>query len=151
MEETCSFCKIIRGEGEASFVFKDSKVVAFMDVSPVNRGHVLVVSKEHYQNIYELPNDIASHVFVITKRVATAVKRAFKAEGINIIQANETAAFQYVFHFHIHIIPRYVNDGFSFKVKRLKVNRQTLDKDAKQIAKVLEERDDLLQRQKKPN
>jgi len=138
MEETCSFCKIIKGEGEASLVFKDSKVIALMDVFPINRGHVLIISKEHYQNIYELPDDVASHLFVITKKIAIAVKRAFKSEGINIIQANETAAFQYVFHFHIHVIPRYTNDGFSFKVKRLKVNRQTLDEDAKQIIKILE-------------
>jgi len=138
MEEACRFCRIIREGDEASFVFKDSKVVVFMDVSPVNRGHVLVVTKEHYRNIYGLPDDVAGHAFVVTRRIAAAVKGAFKAEGINIIQANEPAAFQSVPHFHIHVIPRYAGDGFRLEVRRIEVDRQALDEDAKKIAEALE-------------
>lgn len=107
MSESCVFCRIVRSKASASRVYEDEEVVAFLDHKPVSEGHTLVVTKKHYENIYEVPNEEVAHVFKIVKKVALAVKKGVGAEGISIAQNNGRAARQVVFHFHVHVIPRY--------------------------------------------
>jgi histidine triad (HIT) family protein len=105
--EDCVFCKIARGESHASRVYEDKNVIAFLDARPVNEGHTLVVSKTHYDNIFEVPEEKLADIFKIVKKVAAAVMKSEKAEGIRILQNNGKAANQVIFHFHVHIIPEY--------------------------------------------
>jgi histidine triad (HIT) family protein len=113
MSEDCVFCRIIRKEAPASFVYEDEQVAAFLSHRPVNVGHTLVVPKKHYVNIYEISEDEVAYLFRITKRVAHAVRDAVQAEGIRIVQNNGEAAGQVVFHLHVHIIPMKPRNEFS--------------------------------------
>jgi histidine triad (HIT) family protein len=105
MSEPCTFCKIVRKEAPASSVYEDDKVIAFLSIQPINIGHTLVVTKKHYENIYEIPEEEVAHLYKIVKKVAYAVKNAVPAEGIRIVQNNGEAAGQVIFHLHVHIIP----------------------------------------------
>jgi histidine triad (HIT) family protein len=104
---SCAFCKIARKQAPASFVYEDENVLAFLDIRPLNEGHTLVVPKEHYATIFEVPEELVAHLYRIVKRVALAVGESTKADGISIIQQNGKAAGQEVFHLHVHVIPRY--------------------------------------------
>ena len=107
MVEHCVFCRIARGEAHASRLYEDDDVMAFLDARPVNEGHTLVISKKHYENIHEIPDEELAKVFKVAKRVAAAVMKSEKAEGIRILQNNGQAANQVIFHFHVHVIPEY--------------------------------------------
>lgn len=107
MARHCRFCEIVRNEAPASCVYEDDKVMAFLDIMPVSEGHTLVVPKKHYENIYEIPDEEVAYLFKIVRKVACAVKKSMKAEGIGIFQNNGKAAGQVVFHLHVHIIPRH--------------------------------------------
>ena len=107
------FCQIIRKQTPANIVYEDSQVVAFLSDHPVNAGHTLVVPKEHYENIYEIPEEEAAYLFKIVKKIAQAVKDATNVEGIRIVQNNGEAAGQVVFHLHVHIIPLGPHNQFS--------------------------------------
>jgi len=109
--DKCVFCKIMRKEIPAQFVYEDEKLVAFLDISPVNPGHTLVVPKEHYRNMYDTPDELFAHAMVKVKKIADAIVRATKSNGTNIGINNGAAAGQVVFHTHIHIIPRLAADG----------------------------------------
>ncbi len=113
MSEECIFCQIVRKKKEAYFVYEDERCAAFLDAYPVNEGHTLVVPKEHYENIYDIPEDIFAHVMKIGKKLAMDYQKIFQSIGLNIIQSNGTAAKQTIFHFHVHLIPRYQNDGLA--------------------------------------
>ncbi len=109
----CIFCKIItRGEIPSTEVYEDDTVYAFLDINPTNLGHTLVVPKKHYENLFDIPDAELGILGARVKKVAAAVKKAMRADGINISMNNGTAAGQVVPHAHIHIIPRYGNDGF---------------------------------------
>ena len=105
MSEPCEFCKIIRAEAPASRVYEDEQVVAFLSNHPVNPGHTLIVPKKHYENIYEVPDEELSHIFKVSKKIASALKKAVNAEGIRIVQNNGEAAGQVIAHLHVHVIP----------------------------------------------
>jgi histidine triad (HIT) family protein len=105
MFESCIFCKIARKEAPASTVYEDEKVIAFLSIQPINIGHTLVVPKNHYENIYEFPEEEVAHLYKIVKKLAHAVKKAVDAEGIRIVQNNGETAGQVIFHLHVHIIP----------------------------------------------
>jgi histidine triad (HIT) family protein len=107
-DESCIFCKIVQKQAPSSIIYEDDKVMAFLDIMPVNEGHTLVISKDHYIDIYDIPQELLGQVHMLTKTVALAVKQAVKADGISIIQQNGKAAGQDIFHLHVHIIPRYV-------------------------------------------
>ncbi len=108
--EDCIFCKIIAGQIPAAVVYRDETVMAFMSLQQLNEGHTLVIPIEHHRNIYDLPDELAGPLLSQAARIARAVKREFKADGVWVSQFNEPAAGQSVFHFHLHVIPRYVND-----------------------------------------
>jgi histidine triad (HIT) family protein len=112
LSENCIFCQIIRKEASSSIVYEDEKVVAFLSNRPVNEGHTLVVPKNHYENIFEIPEEEATYLFKVTKRIAHAVKEAMDAEGIRIVQNNGWAAGQVIFHLHLHVIPMFSTEGF---------------------------------------
>jgi len=112
MEDTnCIFCKIIRGELPALKVYENDTLIAFLDIQPVNKGHTLIIPKKHYRNLYNLPDEILGKIGILMRDLAIAIKKAVGAEGINIEMNNESLAGQLVDHAHIHIIPRFLNDG----------------------------------------
>ena len=107
----CIFCAIVEGQAPAEVVFEDEETLAFMDINPANPGHTLVISKRHIQDIYGMDEETAAAVMRTAVRVARAIKRALQPDGMNLIQSNERAGGQDIFHFHIHVIPRWYGDG----------------------------------------
>ncbi len=107
----CIFCKIIKKEIPADIVYEDKNCLAFLDITPINPGHILLVPKKHYENLYDLPDEILKQMAPIIKKMAIAIKKAVKADGINIGMNNERPAGQLVPHAHFHIMPRFINDG----------------------------------------
>ncbi|TRO50483.1 HIT family protein, partial [Candidatus Bathyarchaeota archaeon] len=100
MSESCIFCKIVQKKAPASIVYEDKKVVAFLSIQPINVGHTLVVPKEHYEDIHDIPEEEVSYLYKIVRKLAPAVKKAVEAEGIRIVQNNGEAAGQVIFHLH---------------------------------------------------
>ncbi|WP_422927702.1 HIT family protein [Singulisphaera sp. PoT] len=109
-EPSCLFCKIVRGDIPSSKVLETEDAIAFLDIHPVNKGHVLVVPKHHHPHLVELPEALAAHVGSILPRLCRAVQAATGADGFNVIINNGTAAGQTVDHGHWHIIPRFHDD-----------------------------------------
>lgn len=107
----CVFCKIIKKEIPAEIVYEDENSLVFLDITPINPGHVLLVPKQHYENLYDLPDALFAKMAPIIKKLAIAVKKGMNADGINIGMNNERPAGQLVFHAHFHIMPRFSNDG----------------------------------------
>jgi histidine triad (HIT) family protein len=101
------FSKIIAKEIPAQFVYEDDLVVAFLDIAQATKGHTLVVTKKEFTDIHDVPEDLAAHLFKVVAKLSKGIKTAFRANGINILGNNGAAAGQTVFHFHIHILPRY--------------------------------------------
>ncbi len=114
MSSDCIFCKIIAGKVPSAKVHEDKDVVAFMDIGPVVRGHVLVVPRSHHENIMDVPAVVLEKVIMVVKKVAEAQKRGLKADGVNVAQANGSIAGQVVPHIHFHVIPRFEKDGHSW-------------------------------------
>lgn len=107
IEENCVFCKIIKNEIPAVKIYEDGETLAFMDIKPNSRGHILVIPKIHFENIYSLPVETWCHMNITSQKISLALKNGLSADGINIIMNNESTAGQLIFHAHIHIIPRY--------------------------------------------
>ncbi|BAS27578.1 HIT family protein [Limnochorda pilosa] len=110
-EASCIFCRIVRGEAQASVAYEDDRAVAFMDIQPLSRGHLLVVPRLHAADLFALPDPLAAHLFVVTRRLALALRESHHPDGINVVQSNGRAAGQVVFHLHIHVIPRSLEGG----------------------------------------
>ena len=109
----CIFCKIINGEIPSTKVFENEHVLAFLDISQVTKGHTLVIPKVHKENLFELTPEIAKEFYSVVPEIARAIKQEFNPIGLNSLNNNGEAAGQSVFHFHLHLIPRYgKNDGF---------------------------------------
>ena len=109
--EECLFCKIVKGELPSSKIYEDEDTLAFLDIFPVNKGHSLVISKEHYENIFDVPAESLSKISSVMKNVADAVKKGVNADGISIAQSNGKSTGQVIPHIHFHIIPRFKDDG----------------------------------------
>ena len=110
MSENCIFCKIANGEIPSATLYEDEDFRVILDLGPASKGHALILQKEHAANIFELPDDLAAKAIVLAKKIATTLKEGLHADGVNIVQNNGEAAGQTVFHFHMHIIPRYKGD-----------------------------------------
>ncbi|MFH1592424.1 MAG: HIT family protein [Candidatus Woesearchaeota archaeon] len=106
--EECIFCKIVKKEILSEIVYEDDKVFAFLDINPVNPGHVLVIPKEHYKMMFDVPDDLVSAVFVESKKLMSAVKEAFKADFVAVSVVGLDVP-----HFHVHLVPRYLDDGMA--------------------------------------
>lgn len=111
--DNCVFCRIAAGELPASKVFEDEHTLVIMDLQSVNPGHMLVLVKAHRENVYALDDELAGAVFRTAARMARLVKKVCGCEGVTLFQANEPAGAQTVFHFHIHVLPRWENDGMA--------------------------------------
>ncbi len=113
LDVDCTFCKIILGEIPSFKIFEDDEILAFMDVNPVAAGHALVIPKFHSKDIHETPAEWVGITFAGAKLVARAVGKTLEPAGINIVQANGPGAKQSVFHLHVHVIPRAMDDGLT--------------------------------------
>ncbi|MFH0767363.1 MAG: HIT family protein [Bacillota bacterium] len=111
------FSKIIAREIPAHFVYEDDLVVAFLDISQATKGHTLVVPKAEYRDIFVVPEDLAAYVMKVAVKLSNAIKKAFEPEGINILSNNGETSGQTVFHFHLHLIPRYEKDDIKISLK----------------------------------
>ena len=111
MGDNCIFCMIAGGDIPSSTVYEDAQFRVFLDLSPATKGHALIVPKQHYANIYEIDEAVLKDLIILAKKVAIAMKKTLGCDGVNIIQNNEPTAGQTVFHFHMHVIPRYEGDG----------------------------------------
>lgn len=118
----CIFCKIINGDIPCYKVYEDDNFLAFLDISQTTIGHTLVVPKKHYENIFELPENC--DIFKIVIRIANALKSALNISDINILNNNGILAGQTVNHYHIHLIPRYENDNFTFNFPQNKLSQE---------------------------
>lgn len=110
-DSDCVFCRIVRGESDSATIYEDESTLAFMNLHQSNEGHVLVVPRNHFEQIYDLDEDTASSLVNTVCKVARVVRRVYAPEGLSIWQSNGPAAFQEVPHVHWHVLPRYTDDG----------------------------------------
>lgn len=137
MSSGCVFCAIVAGEAPSRVVHEDERTLAFLDIVPLTRGHALVVPKRHATNLFEIDDDDLAAVARTAKRVGVAAMEAFGADGLNLLQTNGAVAMQTVFHLHVHVLPRYVGDGFKVELVRESAEAAVLDAVAGDYAAVL--------------
>lgn len=133
----CLFCKIAAGELKSATVFENGDFRVIMDRFPSGKGHVLILTKEHLDDFYQMDGETAGKLFSLASVVAKALKQATKCDGMNILQNNGEAAGQSVKHFHLHLIPRYHEDGFSLPWKTKEFSEEELEKLAAEIHKLI--------------
>ncbi len=114
----CVFCDISSGIKTAEIIYRDETVIAFLDHRPIGKGHILVIPAKHYENIEEVPEDVLCEIYKVAKKISIAIKKTYNPSGINIIQNNGIDAGQTVFHFHVHIIPRY-DSGYNKELAKI--------------------------------
>ena len=107
----CIFCRIIKREIPCSKVYEDDRFLCFLDIMPINKGHILVIPKEHYETVLDMPDNLLKDIFVLAKKISKAVMDGTGADGFNIGINSYEAAGQVVMHMHLHIIPRFKDDG----------------------------------------
>ncbi len=129
----CVFCKIVRKEAPSSIVYEDEQIMALMDIRPVSEGHTLVIPKQHYEDIFDAPEELIAAIYKTTQKVAFSVKKAIKADGISIVQQNGKAAGQDIFHLHVHIIPRFEGSKMPHFGDLTVVSREKLEEMAAKI------------------
>lgn len=117
--EDCIFCKLANGVFPTACVYEDDDFKAILDIAPAAKGHVLILPKKHMANLLELSDDACEKALKVAKKIANAQKKALNCDGINMLQNNGPEAWQSVFHFHIHLIPRYKEDGIVIPWKEL--------------------------------
>jgi len=111
MKDDCIFCKLANGVIPTNSIYEDDDFNVILDAGPATKGHALILPKEHYANIYEIPEEKAGKVMILAKKLAIKMTDRLGADGFNLVQNNNSCAGQTVFHFHFHLIPRYENDG----------------------------------------
>ena len=109
-DDNCIFCKIANGEIPSATLYEDEDFRVILDLGPATKGHALILPKNHFANLFEIPEDMDAKAFILAKKIAKKMKDVFGCDGVNIVQNNGVAAGQTVFHFHIHLIPRYEGD-----------------------------------------
>ena len=128
----CIFCRIVAGDARSHPVWEDADTLAFLDLAPLSTGHVLVIPKPHWENLFETPAPALGAVMATAKRVAHAIRATIAPPGIGVYQVNGRAAGQTVFHYHVHLIPRY--EGISLELHgRRRADRSELDRAAERI------------------
>ena len=126
--DECIFCKIAKGEIPSSKIYEDETVTAFLDISPANKGHTLVIPKEHFETLADIPAGVLSKMMKIVRKAAKKVEKKLKAEGYTIMMSNKEAGEQVVKHAHIHVMPRYRSDDFKFAWTHKKYEEGEMDK-----------------------
>ena len=111
MKDDCIFCKLANGIFPTNSIYEDEDFNVILDLAPASKGHALILPKQHADNLYELPDETAGNAFVLAKKLAKIMKEKLGCDGLNVVQNNGTIAGQTVFHFHMHLIPRYEDDG----------------------------------------
>ena len=125
-KDDCIFCKLANGDIPTNALYEDDIVKAIFDLSPASMGHIIIMPKEHFDNLYSIDEETAAHVFKVATRLAKAIKEALNCDGMNILQNNEEIAGQTVFHFHMHIIPRYLGDNVKFSWNQGKISEDEI-------------------------
>ena len=133
-EKSCVFCQIIAGRAESSLAYEDADVIAFMDIRPMTQGHLLVVPRVHADCLEALDEELGARLFRAGHRLARALRRSgLPCDGVNLFLADGEAAFQEVFHVHLHVLPRTPRDGFRIKAAWRRPGRAELDLAAEQV------------------
>jgi histidine triad (HIT) family protein len=127
-DENCIFCKIANGEIPSRTLYEDDDFRVILDLNPATKGHALILPKDHFKNLYEISDETASKVLPLAKKMATQMTNKLGCEGFNLIQNNNEIAGQSVFHFHMHLIPRYLDDNQNLVMKPNEVEGEELDK-----------------------
>ncbi len=133
MNNDCIFCKIANGEIPSKTVYEDENFRVILDLGPATKGHALILPKEHYANLFELPEDTAAAAMKVAKKLSAQMVENLGADGLNLVQNNGEVAGQTVKHFHLHLIPRYKDDGQNILWKPGKVSQEELEEIRKQI------------------
>ncbi len=140
-QPSCVFCQIVSGEAEASFIYRDDLVAAFMDIQPLVEGHLLIIPNDHCVSLEELDDSVGGHMFVTARMLAKAIRRSnLRSEGVNLFLADGAAAGQTIFHSHLHVIPRFRGDGFKIHFPAgygHRPSRKELDEIAKTLQNAL--------------
>lgn len=128
-EENCIFCKIAAGEIPSKTIYEDEQFRVILDINPASKGHALIIPKEHYADIYKLPEDMAGQAMILARKLALHMTETLNCDGFNIVQNNGETAGQTVFHFHMHLIPRYEQDGNQDKLcwNHLELSQEELE------------------------
>ncbi len=132
--ENCIFCKLANGEIPTNAIYEDDGYKVILDNGPATKGHALVLPKGHYADLYEIPEDVLAGAAKVAKKVAATMKEKLNCDGLNLVQNNGEAAGQTVMHFHLHIIPRYKDDGQHILWKPTSPSAEELDEIRKTIA-----------------
>ncbi|MCR5282193.1 MAG: HIT family protein [Lachnospiraceae bacterium] len=133
-DDNCIFCKIANGEIPSKTIYEDEEFRAILDLGPAAKGHALILPKDHYANLFELPDETAASVMKLAKTLGARMKEKLKADGFNLVQNNGECAGQTVFHFHLHLIPRYTDDGQKIGWKPGAPSQDELEEIRRQIA-----------------
>lgn len=126
-DENCIFCKIANGEIPSRTLYEDGDFRVILDLAPATRGHALILPKEHAANLFELPEETAGKAMILAKKMAARMKEKLNCDGFNVIQNNGEVAGQTVFHFHMHLIPRYEDDDQPIQMKSGEASAEELD------------------------
>ena len=137
MKEDCIFCKIANGIIPSATIYENSDFKVILDVSPASKGHTLILPKEHFDNIFDMDADTAGKLFSLAAAVARALKQATGCDGMNIVQNNGEIAGQTVFHFHMHLIPRYEGDSVQVSWEPATATKEELNEFASAVKKAL--------------
>ena len=113
MMENCIFCKIVKGEVSSNKIYETDRTLVFLDANPISKGHSLIISKEHHEDIFNIDEGYLKDIIITAKELSKKMKRNLGVSGVNILHASGKDAQQSVFHFHIHLVPRYENDGLN--------------------------------------
>lgn len=132
-KDDCIFCKIANGEIPSKTVYEDEYFRVILDLGPATKGHALLLPKEHADNLFELPEELAEKVLPVAKKVAAGMRQKLQCDGLNLVQNNGETAGQTVMHFHLHMIPRYENDGQQIKWVPGKPSQEELEAIKKQL------------------
>lgn len=132
-KDDCIFCKIANGEIPSRTLYEDDEFKVIMDLAPATKGHSLILPKNHFNNLYELPDETAGKAMMLAKKMATMMTDKLSCDGFNLVQNNGECAGQTVFHFHLHLIPRYLDDNQNILFEATHPSAEELDEVLKQI------------------
>ncbi len=127
LNEKCIFCKIVKGDIPCSKIFEDDYVLSFLDIAPANKGHALIVTKNHYETLLDIPDEDLNDIMLKAKKIARAMSSALGVDGFNILMNNKKVAGQLVPHAHVHIIPRFKGDGINLNWRPSKYKDKEID------------------------
>ena len=126
-EDNCIFCKIANGDIPSKMLYEDEEFKVILDLGPATKGHALILPKNHYHDLYDLPDETVGKVMLLAKKMAMHMTEKLKCDGFNLVQNNGEAAGQTVFHFHLHLIPRYEEDGQTLGWKSLELSQEEME------------------------